>query len=193
MGFFLIADPIWLALLVLLFLVLPWVGQQAARAWVGIAIPYWMWLAAGVLILILSTRLLHFFREKIRLPTFYNDPRRHEVWLALSEFFLDTEVSLDFVISKLRSTGFSCEQIEHIFRYEVAPACVQNFYSAAGEWGGFDEAWLKGAIGSHLRLAWLLRWVPGWNFLRSRSATMTVKGDFRKLMTRMRNEGFASR
>lgn len=70
---------------------------------------------------------------------------RKPVWLALSKFYLDTELQVyDFEnIAKVFSESpFSMAEIKRINKYEVFPLLGGNFLSPAGVWDGFDEEWL---------------------------------------------------
>ncbi len=87
---------------------------------------------------------------------------RRPVWEALSEIFLDTDVSLsrDWRVSILADSPYSVDEIESILIDEVYPICKYNLLSVAGEWEGFDQARLEERIlrrsGSRLpRLTWL--------------------------------------
>ena len=68
--------------------------------------------------------------------------RRLPVWIALSDTFLDTELTDDAYRSIARTieeSGFSPEEAFEIYRREVAPAFAVNLLSVAGEWAGRDE------------------------------------------------------
>lgn len=70
---------------------------------------------------------------------------RQLVWLALSDFYLDTELQasdLRYIRSVFEQSGFSEAQIKHINYHEVAPVLMVNLQSIAGVWGGFDKAWV---------------------------------------------------
>lgn len=70
--------------------------------------------------------------------------RRKPVWSALSDLFLDTDVSLsrEYDARILAESPYSIEQIERILLDEVSPACIGNLRSVAGEWAGFPDNWL---------------------------------------------------
>lgn len=71
--------------------------------------------------------------------------QRRPVWAALSEFYLDTELeaeSLRAVADVFADSSFSLADIRRINYEEVAPALWFNTCDVAGEWLGFDEAWL---------------------------------------------------
>ena len=70
---------------------------------------------------------------------------RRPVWLALSEFYLDTELTeMDFeqIAGIFNQSGLDRETIKEIDLYEVFPLLQWNLLSAAGVWNGFDEEWL---------------------------------------------------
>jgi hypothetical protein len=79
--------------------------------------------------------------------------RRKPVWSALSEFYLDTELSKDEIsrIAKVFSDSkFSMEELKEINYSEVGPVVFTNLYSTAGAWNGFDEEWLYEQITERL-------------------------------------------
>ncbi len=88
------------------------------------------------------------------LPSKLPDPRTDEtnrlpVWRALSDLFLDTEISeamIANIAETLHSAPYSLEECEYIFWHEVYPVCIYNLYSVAGEWVCFDEEWLASRI-----------------------------------------------
>lgn len=74
---------------------------------------------------------------------------RRETWAAISELFLDTELtekSCDYICRELKSSGFSLDELDAIYADEVALVLVSNTYSVAGEWSGFNIDWLEGEI-----------------------------------------------
>ena len=73
---------------------------------------------------------------------------RRPVWEALSDLFLDTDVSLSraWRASLLAASPYSIDDLERILIDEVYPICKYNLLSVAGEWAGFDQAWLEGRI-----------------------------------------------
>jgi hypothetical protein len=76
--------------------------------------------------------------------------RRKPVWLALSEFYLDTELQpADFrrIRAIFDQSGYSAQEIRQIDYEEVGPVLYGNLLSMAGEWAGFDEAALLVAVG----------------------------------------------
>lgn len=69
---------------------------------------------------------------------------RIPVWIALSDLYLDTEVSTfhDGIAATLAASPYSLEALRDILMDDVHPALYPNLLSVAGEWAGFDETWL---------------------------------------------------
>lgn len=101
-------------------------------------------------------------------------PRRRPVWLALSDLFLDTDVTLfqEANARLLSASPYSLEELDAILTGEVYPACSLNLWSVAGEWAGFDAGWLEGCIlcggDGPPRPSWWRCWPrylsPGWKW-----------------------------
>ena len=71
--------------------------------------------------------------------------RRRPVWLALSELWLDTElteVDINHIATKMVESGYSLSELRVICDSEIAPVVYSNLRSPAGVWDGFDEHWL---------------------------------------------------
>lgn len=71
---------------------------------------------------------------------------RLPVWNVLSELFLDTELQEDDhqrIARVLAASPYSEKKLDEILRFEVTPVLKCNLLSMAGEWAGFDEAWLR--------------------------------------------------
>lgn len=80
--------------------------------------------------------------------------RRKPVWIALSEFYQDTELQEhDFqrIATVFGESGYSMVELKRINYEEVAPVLSANLVSAAGVWSGFDEAWLEEEIIKRLK------------------------------------------
>lgn len=105
--------------------------------------------------------------------------RRQPVWLALAEFYVDTELQLtDFerIKAVFDQSGYSPQELRQIDYDEVAPLLVPNLLSVAGEWAGFDETALLAALRARttsppkrpslLPLRWL--WRRGIDFFNDR-------------------------
>ncbi len=74
-----------------------------------------------------------------------NLEERKPIWIALSEFYLDTELQesdYERIVSKIIESPYSLDEIKEINKYEVFPILQYNFLTVAGEWAGFDEEWL---------------------------------------------------
>ena len=70
---------------------------------------------------------------------------RLPIWLAISEFYLDTELEegdYQWIYETLKTSGKSLKDLKEIDTYEVFPALQANLNNIAGEWGAFDEDWL---------------------------------------------------
>lgn len=75
--------------------------------------------------------------------------QRKLIWIALSHFYLDTELQeSDFLhmAQKIIESPYSLEEVKEINKYEVFPVLQPNLLSVAGEWTGFNEEWLVNAI-----------------------------------------------
>jgi len=71
--------------------------------------------------------------------------QRREVWVALSDLFLDTQLAdsrLREVAEVLVRSEYSWKELDHIFRFEVAPIVGPPPYPGVGEWRGFDPEWV---------------------------------------------------
>jgi len=70
---------------------------------------------------------------------------RKPVWMALSNFYLDTDFDteqLKQIIRVFKASPYSIDEIKLIDRFEVRPVVGGNLSSIAGEWSHFDEEWL---------------------------------------------------
>jgi hypothetical protein len=76
------------------------------------------------------------------------DPRLVAVWEAMAEHFLDTETRQNLPMTALRcvEAGLSVEQAREVWKCDVLPAVGFNVFSVAGEWAGWDRAWLVSRI-----------------------------------------------
>ncbi|WP_419870732.1 DUF7079 family protein [Chryseobacterium sp. CT-SW4] len=82
-----------------------------------------------------------------------NIEERKSVWIALSEFYLDTELqdcNFNYIAMVFSESSFSLEEIKNINKYEVFPVLQDNLLDNAGEWTGFEEEWLITTITSKL-------------------------------------------
>jgi hypothetical protein len=67
----------------------------------------------------------------------------------MSDMFLDTELDeADFnrIAATLAASPYSLDELDDILWAEVYPACYGNLLLSAGEWAGFDPAWLESRI-----------------------------------------------
>jgi hypothetical protein len=70
---------------------------------------------------------------------------RKPIWMAISEFYLDTKLQdADFrrIALIILESPYSFKEVKTINKYEVFPILQPNLLSPAGEWAGFDEDWL---------------------------------------------------
>jgi hypothetical protein len=94
-----------------------------------------------------------------------DEVNRRPVWCALSDLFLDTEITpntIAYIAQTLHSSPYSLEECEYILWHEVYPVCIRNMYSVAGEWVYFDEDWLVSRITARARL------LPKWWIMPAR-------------------------
>ncbi len=78
-----------------------------------------------------------------------NIEERKPIWVALSDFYLDTELQesdFRYIASKIIESPYSFEEVREIDKYEVFPVLQPNLLNVAGEWSGFDEEWLINSI-----------------------------------------------
>ncbi|MBP8915540.1 MAG: hypothetical protein KBF42_08605 [Chitinophagales bacterium] len=81
---------------------------------------------------------------KIETQTSEIETRKH-IWIAISEFYLDTELSesdISRITSILKSSNLDLKILKQIDLYEVFPVLQANLLSPAGVWDGFEENWL---------------------------------------------------
>ena len=73
---------------------------------------------------------------------------RRPVWEALSDLFLDTDITLsrDWRVRVLAASPYTLAELDAILRSEIYPVCIHNLFSIAGEWAGFDVQTLEHAI-----------------------------------------------
>ncbi len=80
--------------------------------------------------------------------------KRQPIWAALSDLWLDTELTdldLERIARVMADSSFSIEVLREIYLIEVAPVVSPNLLGVAGVWTGFDERWLCSAIVDNLR------------------------------------------
>ncbi|MBL0139141.1 MAG: hypothetical protein IPP86_11515 [Bacteroidetes bacterium] len=70
---------------------------------------------------------------------------RRKIWIELSEFYLDTELTsedFDRISNTFLQSGLELSEIKKIDLIEVFPLLQPNLLNVAGEWAGFNEEWL---------------------------------------------------
>ncbi len=70
---------------------------------------------------------------------------RQAIWLALADFYLDTELSdraFRSIATVILNSPYTFEQVKLIDKYEVFPVLQANLLSPIGEWAAFDDQWL---------------------------------------------------
>ena len=80
--------------------------------------------------------------------------KRRPLWSALSELWLDTELSfedLERIARVMADSGLTIKQLREVYLVEVAPVVSPNLLTVAGEWAGFDDEWLYSQIQRNLR------------------------------------------
>ena len=72
--------------------------------------------------------------------------RRLPVWEAMSDLFLDTEITEDryrYIARRVIESGYGKEEVERILWLEVFPVLESNLRNIVGEWAGFSRQWLR--------------------------------------------------
>ncbi|ELR69601.1 hypothetical protein C900_04826 [Fulvivirga imtechensis AK7] len=92
---------------------------------------------------------------------------RSQIWLAISEFYLDTELQdrdYEWIFSVFKASDLSLKELKRIDLYEVFPTLQANLLTVAGEWAGFDEKWLGEVCTSNWkkRNSIIFRWRVWW-------------------------------
>lgn len=88
-------------------------------------------------------------RDAISMSEPINIEERTPIWIALSDFYLDTELQdyhFKHITLKIIESPYSFEKVKEINKYEVFPVLQPNLLGAVGVWDGFDEEWLIDAI-----------------------------------------------
>ena len=93
-----------------------------------------------------------------------DDDARIPVWNALSDLYLDTDVTLShaYIARTLAASPYSLDELHEMLMYDVHPALYPNLMSVAGEWAGFDEAWLLERIAMVRRQSRWRRRITHW-------------------------------
>lgn len=76
------------------------------------------------------------------------DTTRLDLWTAISDLFLDTEVRVNapFVAVSCVQSGYDEALLEHVLVHEVARVLGQNLIQVAGEWAMFPRDYLAKAL-----------------------------------------------
>jgi len=97
-------------------------------------------------------------QNKIRTNNSDLEPRSG-IWLALSDLYLDTELSdndFKYIAKKIQESPYDIEEVKHINRYELYPLLYPNLLSIFGIWSGFDKEELAASITDRLsRKSWI--------------------------------------
>jgi hypothetical protein len=74
--------------------------------------------------------------------------RRLPLWTALADLFLDTDVMLcvPHISRTIAEGGWSIDEAENALRWDVRPAFYSNLFNIAGEWEGWDPAYVRNAV-----------------------------------------------
>jgi hypothetical protein len=82
--------------------------------------------------------------------------RRRPIWSALSDLFLDTELTngvLTWIGKQVIASGYSPAEVQSILWNEVFPVLEANLRSPAGVWEGYELDWLEKQILHYLKEA----------------------------------------
>lgn len=112
--------------------------------------------------------------------------RRGELWLALAPLWLDREPresDYQHMIEVIERHDLSLDQLEWIFRLELAPVLSRQQMSMTGGWRSFDENRLLTHLVIHYRR--LRGWRKGFWMLFSGLTTMMTRHRWNLLMTRL--------
>lgn len=111
---------------------------------------------------------------------------RGELWLTLAPLWLEREPGeADYarMIEVIERHELSLEQLEWIFRLELAPVLSRDQLSVAGEWRAFDENRLLTRLVIHKRR--LRGWRKGLWTLFSGLTTMMTRHRWNQLIGRV--------
>jgi hypothetical protein len=112
---------------------------------------------------------------------------REDVWLALSELWLDNQLQ-DYdhrhIAGVLLASGLSAEELRAIYLEEVAPLLWLNHWSVAGVWSGFDPIWLSAGC-RHNQQKRKSRWHRWRCRLLRRPMTYAAEPEWRQVLQRM--------
>lgn len=74
-----------------------------------------------------------------------NIEERKPIWIALSDFYLDTELEdyrFRYIASIVQKSPYTLEKVKEIDKQEIFPVLHANLLAATGVWNGFQEEWL---------------------------------------------------
>ncbi|MEE1948692.1 hypothetical protein V0R48_06895 [Pseudomonas alcaligenes] len=112
---------------------------------------------------------------------------REDVWLALSELWLDNQLqdsSHRHIAGVLLASGLPVEELRLIYLEEVAPLLWLNHWGVAGVWEGFDPLWLNsGCRRNQARRA--SRWHRWRCRLLRRPMTYAAEPEWRQVLRQM--------
>ncbi|WP_157954273.1 DUF7079 family protein [Saccharospirillum mangrovi] len=86
-------------------------------------------------VLLTGKPVSNMIKEETRLP----------IWRALSDLFLDTEITdftYQYIARTIRKSGLTVAEVEAILWHEVFPVLKSNLSSVAGVWDGWSDEWL---------------------------------------------------
>src|SRR5476649_481160 len=94
-------------------------------------------------------------------PPIEDMDQRTPVWIAMTDFFLDTaltEVTISNISEICAASPYSTRELERIMFTEVWPAFLPNLVSVAGEWAGWKEGFIKERILSCYKPRFYFSW-----------------------------------
>lgn len=112
--------------------------------------------------------------------------RRGALWLALSPIWLEREPrehEYARMLQVVEAQGYTPQELEMIYRLEMAPVMARRQMSVAGEWRHFDEDRLLLDLARHTRR--LHGWRKGFWLLFSGLTTMMSRHRFNVLIERL--------
>lgn len=109
-----------------------------------------------------------------------SDDPRIPIWRALSDLYLDTDVSLFYsdIAETLAASPFTLDALRDILIEDVHPALYGNLLIVAGEWAGFEDEWLLPRIAETRRR-------PRWRRRLTRVFAGSVFDDWREVAARI--------
>lgn len=108
------------------------------------------------------------------------DDPRVPVWRALSDLYLDTDVTMFYahIAETLADSPFPLDALRDILLEDVHPALYGNLLIVAGEWAGFEDEWLLPRIAE-------VRRRPRWRRRLTRVFASSVFDDWREVAARI--------